>query len=208
MNIGFDKRTIKETVANAFSSRSHLISQIKIIMKDKKTKKNIVGKITLVDLAGSERVARIGTVSASLVEGMMINEGLQCLGYIIKKLNSLPNSQIVKHELYNVHLLTQLLRDSFGGNSRALMIVNISPSVWDIPQTKLTVEFAIMTGLVKNRAGQLQLKSELELALESMYYIEFLPEGQPRPHYVEDWPSKPEHNVLLEKLKDHTVTGY
>ena len=58
------------------------------------------------------------------------------------------------------------------------MIVNLSPTVWDIPQTKLTVEFAKMTGLVKNRAGQLELKKiELELALESMYYIEFLPEG-------------------------------
>ena len=76
MNIGFDNRTIKETVANALSSRSHLISSIKIIMRDKKTNLVTVGKITFVDLAGSERVARIGTVSKSLVEGMMINEGL------------------------------------------------------------------------------------------------------------------------------------
>ena len=76
MNIGFDNRTIKETVANALSSRSHLISSIKIIMRDKKTNLVTVGKITFVDLAGSERVARIGTVSKSLVEGMMNNEGL------------------------------------------------------------------------------------------------------------------------------------
>ena len=157
MNIGFDSREIRETAANAFSSRSNLISQIKIVMRNKKTNDITVGKITFVDLAGSERVARIGTVSKALVEGMMINESLQCLGYIIKILTTIPNSKVVKQELYNIHLLTQLLSDSFGGNARALMIVNLSPSVWDIPQTVLTMEFAKMTGLVKNLPGQLEL---------------------------------------------------
>ena len=45
-------------------------------MRNKKTNDITVGKITFVDLAGSERVARIGTVSKALVEGMMINESL------------------------------------------------------------------------------------------------------------------------------------
>ena len=74
------------------------------------------------------------------------------------------------------------------------------------------MHFAQLTGLVKNRPGQLQLKSEYELGLElfaprDLYYIEFLPEGVQRPQYVKDFPSTPEHHALLEKLKDLTVTA-
>ena len=69
----------------------------------------------------------------------MINESLQCLGYVIRMLTSLPNTLIVKPELYDIHLLTQLMSDSFGGNSRALLIVTISPSVWDVTQTLLSL---------------------------------------------------------------------
>ena len=41
-----------------------------------------------------------------------------------------------------------------------------------------------------------------------MYYIEFLPAGQPRPKIVFDFPSTPEHYTLLEKLKDLRVTEF
>ena len=100
------------------------------------------------------------------------------------------------------------------------MLVTISPSVWDVPQTVLTLNFAKMTGLVKNLSGHLELKSkpiantepkqksEFDEAWDSMYYIEFLPAGKPRPKIVFDFPSTPEDHTLLEKLKDHTVTGY
>ena len=82
---------------------------------------------------------------------MMINESLQCLGYVIRFLSIVPNSFVIKSELYDIHLLTQTISDSFGGNSKALMIVNISPSVWDVSQTYLTFQFAKLTGLVENR---------------------------------------------------------
>ena len=104
-------------------------------------------------------------------------------------LTSVPNSLVIKRKLYDAHMLTQMMRDSFGGNSRALMLVTISPSVWDVPQTVLTLNFAKMTGLVKNRSGHLEIKSEpiantqpkqkseFDEAWDSIYYIEFLPEG-------------------------------
>ena len=51
-------------------------------------------------------------------------------------------------------------------------------------------------------------QSEFDKAWDSMYYIEFLAKGQKRPKIVFDFPSTTEHRALLEKLKDHTVTGY
>lgn len=47
------------------------------------------------------------------------------------------------------------MKDSLGGNAKTLMIVNISPSIFDLKQTRDTLEFATQTGKIKNQAGKL-----------------------------------------------------
>ena len=103
--------------------------------------------MNFIDLAGSERLARIGVSEDAYVEGLSINEGLLCLGHIIKNLsNGVPANEIN----YDIHLLTKAMKDSLGGNAKTLMIVNISPSMYNIRQTRETLDFAKQTGKIQN----------------------------------------------------------
>lgn len=52
------------------------------------------------------------------------------------------------------------MKDSLGGNAKTLMIVNISPSIFDLKQTRDTLEFATQTGKIKNQAGKLLQQEE------------------------------------------------
>lgn len=56
------------------------------------------------------------------------------------------------------------MKDSLGGNAKTLMIVNISPSMFNLKQTKDTLEFATQTGKIKNQAGKL-IKLEPEVPI-------------------------------------------
>ena len=89
-----------------------------------------MGKITFIDLAGSESLNEIGVDPQRYFEGMQINDSLICLGLAIKQVasNVAP--------AYDLHLLTELMQDSLGGNSKTLMIACISPSIYDIAQTR------------------------------------------------------------------------
>ena len=146
-NLGIDNRTIRSTKANELSSRSHLIFSLRIELNPRNGGKPIVGKMTFIDLAGSERLARIGVSKDAYIEGLAINEGLLCLGNVIKNLsNGVPVNKID----YDMHLLTKAMKDSLGGNANTLMIVNISPSIYNIRQTKETLDFAKQTGKIQN----------------------------------------------------------
>ena len=52
---------------------------------------------------------------------------------------------------YDLHPLTELMQDSMGRNSKTLMIACISPSEYDIAQTRKTLDYALMTGTIKNK---------------------------------------------------------
>ena len=61
---------------------------------------------------------------------MQINDSLICLGRLIKQ------AACNKDPTYDLHLLTELMQDSLGGNLKTLMIACISPSIYDIAQTR------------------------------------------------------------------------
>ena len=114
-------RTMRETFVNETSSRSHLIFAIMIEMT-KEGEPSKLGKLTFIDLAGSESLAEIGIDPDRYVEGIQINESLKCLGMVI-------NQASRKVEVsFDLHVLTKLMQDSLGGNSRTVMIATISPS--------------------------------------------------------------------------------
>ena len=69
-----------------------------------------MGKISFVDLAGSESFNEIGFDPHRYLEGMHNNESLICLGLVIRQV-------VCKVKpAYDLHLLTELMQDSLGGN--------------------------------------------------------------------------------------------
>lgn len=98
-----------------------------------------IGKLSLIDLAGSERASATDNRGARLVEGANINRSLLALANCINALAS--ESEAAQRAgragrrrarqsfvPYRDSKLTRLLKDSFGGNCRTVMITNISPA--------------------------------------------------------------------------------
>eukprot|EP00941_MAST-03F_sp_MAST-3F-sp1_P002044 g2044.t1 len=150
-NLAMKRRHVASHNLNAVSSRSHLIQQIYINTSRAKGKKTL-GKLTLVDLAGSERQERTGATGERAKEGININKSLSALGNVI---NSLTTKQ--KHTPYRDSdcryiVLTMLMRDSLGGNSKTLMFVNLSPADDNASESVGSLNFAERCKKVENNA--------------------------------------------------------
>ncbi|KAJ6800175.1 kinesin-like protein KIN-13A [Iris pallida] len=147
---GNSARSTGSTGANEESSRSHAILQL-VIKKQKEIKdtrrKNdaneskpgkVIGKISFIDLAGSERGAdTTDNDRQTRIEGAEINKSLLALKECIR---ALDNDQI--HIPFRGSKLTEVLRDSFVGNSRTVMISCISPSAGSCEHTLNTLRYA------------------------------------------------------------------
>ena len=83
---------------------------------------------------------------------MAINASLQHLGFVIRQLTKGKTKDQID---YDQHVLTAAMKDSLGGNAKTLMIVNISPSDYNIVQTRESLEFAKLTGKIVNQPGLL-----------------------------------------------------
>ena len=121
---------------NKGSSRSHSILTVylKIVEQDSVRE----AKISLVDLAGSEKTKKTQAKGIRLLEGTKINLSLSALGNVI---NALTNKKI-SFVPYRESKLTQLLADSLGGNTKTLMIANVSPSDFNFEETLSTLRYA------------------------------------------------------------------
>ena len=145
---GLNCRTVGVTGANADSSRSHGIIQIKI--KDSNLKD--YGKISFIDLAGSERAAdTIDVNKQTKFDGAEINKSLLALKECIRALD-----QDKKHTPFRGSKLTLVLRDSFIGNCKTLMIANISPALGCSEHTLNTLRYA-------DRVKELRAKPDIKL---------------------------------------------
>jgi kinesin family protein 11 len=54
---------------------------------------------------------------------------------------------------YNLHNLTKLMQNSLIGESKTIMIANISPTKYDIAQTRETLDYAMKTGAITNTSS-------------------------------------------------------
>ncbi|ORZ27673.1 P-loop containing nucleoside triphosphate hydrolase protein [Lobosporangium transversale] len=132
---GNNARSTGSTRANADSSRSHAIMQL--VLKDRSTK-SVVGKLSFIDLAGSERGADRGETDVKTrMEGAEINKSLLALKECIRALD-----QGGKHTPFRQSKLTQVLKDSFVGNSRTCMVATISPNNSNSEHTLNTLRYA------------------------------------------------------------------
>ncbi|KYR00911.1 SAM domain-containing protein [Tieghemostelium lacteum] len=128
-------RSTGSTGVNADSSRSHAILQISL--KNVKSKK-LHGKFSFIDLAGSERGSdTTDNDKQTRKEGADINKSLLALKECIRALD-----QASKHTPFRQSTLTQVLKDSFIGNSRTVMIANIAPNQTAAEHTLNTLRYA------------------------------------------------------------------
>uniref|UniRef100_A0A673INF9 Kinesin-like protein KIF16B n=2 Tax=Sinocyclocheilus rhinocerous TaxID=307959 RepID=A0A673INF9_9TELE len=151
MEAGNINRTTASTGMNDASSRSHAIFTINFTQAkfDAVMPSETVSKIHLVDLAGSERADATGATGVRLKEGGNINKSLVTLGNVISALADLSqeggNSHLKKKQVfvpYRDSVLTWLLKDSLGGNSKTIMIATISPADVNYGETLSTLRYA------------------------------------------------------------------
>ncbi|XP_067309994.1 kinesin-like protein KIF1A isoform X2 [Pseudorasbora parva] len=155
MDSGNKARTVAATNMNETSSRSHAVFNIIFTQKrhDSETDNTSekVSKISLVDLAGSERADSTGAKGTRLKEGANINKSLTTLGKVISALaevDSAPNKNNKKKKKvesfipYRDSVLTWLLRENLGGNSRTAMVAALSPADINYDETLSTLRYA------------------------------------------------------------------
>jgi kinesin family protein 15 len=151
---GTKNRHVGSTAMNRESSRSH--SVLTCIIESKSMSSNGVwnmktSRFHIIDLAGSERSKNTNSVGERLKEAGMINKSLSALGNVINSLVDISEGKM-RHIPYRDSKLTFILRDSLGGNSKTVIIANISPSQVNLGETQSTLEFARRAKQIKNKA--------------------------------------------------------
>jgi len=150
MLYGSKNRSVGETAMNKDSSRSHSIFTIYVETSETDASGNqriTLGKLNLVDLAGSERQSKTGATGDRLKEANKINLSLSALGNVISALVDGKSSHIP----YRDSKLTRLLQDSLGGNTKTVMIANVSPASDNYDETLGTLRYASRAKNIKNK---------------------------------------------------------
>lgn len=162
MRMGDASRTTASTKMNDTSSRSHAVFTIMLkqihhdLSTDSTTER--LARIRLVDLAGSERAKATEATGARLREGSNINKSLTTLGRVIAALADPRHGRVHNGGKtrskdvvpYRDSILTWLLKDSLGGNSKTAMIACIAPSDYD--ETLSTLRYADQAKHIRTRA--------------------------------------------------------
>ncbi|CAM4576002.1 kinesin-like protein KIF1B isoform X5 [Lepidochelys kempii] len=163
MDAGNKARTVAATNMNETSSRSHAVFTIVFTQKRHDTETDLctekVSKISLVDLAGSERADSTGAKGTRLKEGANINKSLTTLGKVISALAEVDNCTNKSKKKkktdfipYRDSVLTWLLRENLGGNSRTAMVAALSPADINYDETLSTLRYADRAKQIKCNA--------------------------------------------------------
>ncbi|XP_011863401.1 PREDICTED: kinesin-like protein KIF16B isoform X2 [Vollenhovia emeryi] len=180
---GNTHRTTASTKMNDVSSRSHAIFTITFVqagLSEGNMPSETVSKVHLVDLAGSERANASGATGQRLKEGAHINKSLVTLGTVISTLSELSSASgdasVSKRNTfipYRDSVLTWLLKDSLGGNSKTIMIATISPAECNYNDTLSTLRYAnraknIINKPTINEDANVKLIRELRAEIEKL----------------------------------------
>uniref|UniRef100_A0A8B9JEW3 plus-end-directed kinesin ATPase n=1 Tax=Astyanax mexicanus TaxID=7994 RepID=A0A8B9JEW3_ASTMX len=156
MDAGNKARTVAATNMNETSSRSHAVFTIVFTQRKHDTETDLstekVSKISLVDLAGSERADSTGAKGTRLKEGANINKSLTTLGKVISALAESKKKKKSDFIPYRDSVLTWLLRENLGGNSRTAMVAALSPADINYDETLSTLRYADRAKQIKCNA--------------------------------------------------------
>ncbi|XP_070377982.1 kinesin-like protein KIF13A isoform X1 [Dermacentor albipictus] len=157
MTEGNKSRTVAATNMNSESSRSHAVFNITLTCLIRDNASGVTGekvsKMSLVDLAGSERAVKTGAIGDRLKEGSNINKSLTTLGLVISKLADQSSGKAKDSFVpYRDSVLTWLLKDNLGGNSRTVMVAAISPAADNYEETLSTLRYADRAKRIINHA--------------------------------------------------------
>lgn len=216
MDAGNKARTVAATNMNETSSRSHAVFTIVFTQKrhDQMTGLDTekVSKISLVDLAGSERADSSGAKGMRLKEGANINKSLTTLGKVISALAEMQSSKKRKSDFipYRDSVLTWLLKENLGGNSRTAMIAALSPADINYEETLSTLRYAdrakqIRCNAVINEDPNAKLIRELKAEVERLRNLLFSQGLQELLHNTANYNSVA--NVSSAVAEDHTANG-
>jgi kinesin family protein C2/C3 len=150
---GNGNRATASTDMNEHSSRSHMVLAVDVYSGVESQRNK--GTLFLVDLAGSERVRRSNVQGQELKEAGFINKSLSALGNVMEALD-----RKASHIPYRDSKLTYLLQDSIGGNSRTMMVVNISPTDGSYDESVHALQFATRVRRIQIGAAQRNVTSK------------------------------------------------
>ncbi|XP_026179574.1 kinesin-like protein KIF14 [Mastacembelus armatus] len=158
LELGNKQRATAATGMNDKSSRSH--SVFTLVMTQTKTEfvegeeheHSITSRINLVDLAGSERCNSAQTTGDRLREGASINKSLLTLGKVISALSEQALTSKKVFIPYRESVLTWLLKESLGGNSKTAMIATVSPAGSNVEESLSTLRYAQQARTIINVA--------------------------------------------------------
>ncbi|KAF5272429.1 hypothetical protein FQA39_LY07897 [Lamprigera yunnana] len=135
LKTGNANRKVSATSTNPNSSRSHSVFTLTF---------GEGVQLHLIDLAGSEKAANKYHNICTLKEGANINKSLVALGNVISTLadhSTKTKNSRKRFVPYRDSVLTWLLKDTLGGNSKTTMIATISPSATCYNETINTLRF-------------------------------------------------------------------
>ncbi|XP_066911310.1 uncharacterized protein [Clytia hemisphaerica] len=145
--LGKERFVVSEnTKTLQLQSRSHVICIVKMEKSKKQTSespsektktKRIRSKLFLCDLAGSERLNKSGVSRRHIEEARYINTSLLEFGNVIHALTSRSSLYVP----FRNSTLTRILKESLGGNSKASLMVCVSPALNDLLETKYSLNF-------------------------------------------------------------------
>ncbi|KAM6942763.1 kinesin-like protein KIFC3 [Xenentodon cancila] len=135
--LGHVNRATACTNLNEHSSRSHALLIITVSGYNNSTGTRTQGRLNLVDLAGSERIGKSGAEGSRLREAQCINKSLSALGDVISALRGKH-----AHVPFRNSRLTYLLQDSLSGDSKTLMMVQVSPLPGNMSESVCSLKFA------------------------------------------------------------------
>eukprot|EP00760_Papus_ankaliazontas_P037939 PhM_4_TR8793/c0_g1_i2/m.80393 len=230
---GYANRKLGFSNINEHSSRSHTVLRVECVMEDtavgaaaagsgpRKTRRSV---LCMVDLAGSETISDRGGATQRR-ETSHINVSLSHLKQLIMDLS---NGE--KFVNYRNSILTKILKQSLGGNSRTVMVCTITPSVEYLKETKSTLRFGTLAKTIKNtiaanvtvsdeghlREDNARLREQLARAHEQIKEMENLQRNlvsqqqleQKQQKDVEEVQSLREMILSLQRDKNRIVAEY
>ncbi|GJR51123.1 kinesin-like protein KIN-14N [Tanacetum coccineum] len=158
LNRAAQSRSVGKTQMNEQSSRSHFVFTLRIYGYNESTEQQVQGVLNLIDLAGSERLSKSGSTGDRLKETQAINKSLSSLSDVIfalaRKEDHVPfrNSKLTyllqedhvsgTHNTPNDIFIGGLAQPCLGGDSKTLMVVNVSPAPSSINESLCSLRFA------------------------------------------------------------------